>query len=74
MNTDTLQGQWKQIKGKIKAQWGKLTDDDLQVIDGNIEKLVGKVQALYGQSRDAVHKKVQALADEIGDIDLPKPD
>ena len=44
MNTDVLKGKWHQIKGEVKTQWGKLTDDDLDRVEGDAEKLIGKVQ------------------------------
>jgi uncharacterized protein YjbJ (UPF0337 family) len=54
MNRDTLKGQWMQAKGKIKKQWGKLTDDDLDQIQGNYEMLVGRLQERYGRSREEI--------------------
>jgi len=56
MNRDTLQGQWMQVKGKVRQQWGKLTDDDLEKIQGNAEMLIGKVQEHYGKSREEAEK------------------
>ena len=52
MNTDTIQGKWKQLTGQIKQQWGKLTDDDLTVAEGNRDYLVGRLQERYGITRD----------------------
>ena len=52
MNTDRLEGNWKQFKGKIKEKWGKLTDDDLDVIAGKTEQLVGRVQERYGIAKE----------------------
>jgi uncharacterized protein YjbJ (UPF0337 family) len=63
MNDDTLKGQWKQMRGEVKKQWGKLTDDDLDRIDGERDKLAGKVQELYGHSRDEVHEQVDRFYD-----------
>ncbi|HEU5299956.1 MAG TPA: CsbD family protein, partial [bacterium] len=51
MNRDALMGKWKQIRGEIKQQWGKLTDDELDQIEGSYDILVGKIQEKYGQSR-----------------------
>jgi uncharacterized protein YjbJ (UPF0337 family) len=51
MAEDMLKGTWKQVKGNIKKQWGKLTDDDLMEIDGNKDILVGKLQERYGYSK-----------------------
>lgn len=58
MNTDTLKGRWLQLRGNVKRQWGKLTDDELDEIDGDLDVLVGKVQQHYGERRDAVEKKL----------------
>jgi uncharacterized protein YjbJ (UPF0337 family) len=59
MNSDQVAGQWKQAKGKIKEQWGKLTDDDLKVIEGNRDQLVGKIQERYGIAREEAEKQVK---------------
>lgn len=53
MNKDTLKGKWKQTRGEAKARWGKLTDDDMDQVDGNYDKLVGRIQERYGKSREA---------------------
>ena len=58
MNWDIVEGKWTQFKGDVKKQWGKLTDDELDVIAGNREKLVGKIQESYGVSRDNADKQV----------------
>ncbi|MCC7243771.1 MAG: CsbD family protein [Acidobacteria bacterium] len=57
MNEDTLQGKWKQVKGKVREQWGKLTDDDLDQIEGHSEQLVGRIQERYGIARDAAQRQ-----------------
>jgi len=57
MNTDQLSGKWKQMKGAAKQQWGKLTDDDLEVIAGKRESLVGKLQERYGMAKEDAQKK-----------------
>lgn len=59
MNSDQLKGMWKQVKGSVKERWGKLTDDDLEVIDGKHDQLVGKIQERYGVARDAAQKQVE---------------
>jgi uncharacterized protein YjbJ (UPF0337 family) len=51
MVDDVLSGMWKQIRGQVKETWGKLTDDDLDVIDGNRDQLVGKLQERYGWTK-----------------------
>ena len=58
MNTDQLEGKWKQLKGAVKQQWGKLTDDDLTFINGRGEELVGKVQERYGIARAEAQRRV----------------
>ncbi len=58
MNRDTLKGQWMQVKGKIKQQWAKLTDDDLAQIQGNYEMLVGRLQERYGRSREEIEEEL----------------
>jgi uncharacterized protein YjbJ (UPF0337 family) len=68
MNSDQMKGKWKQLKGSVKERWGKLTDDDLDVIDGMQDQLIGKVQERYGIAREAAQKQVDewnaALAHE----------
>jgi uncharacterized protein YjbJ (UPF0337 family) len=52
MNADTLKGQWKQMRGEIKKWWGDLTDDDLDRIEGDRDKLIGRLQERYGYTRE----------------------
>ena len=58
MNDDILQGKWAQLKGKIKEQWGKLTDDEIDQLDGRKDQLVCKVQERYGIARDQAARDV----------------
>ena len=58
MNWDRVEGNWKQFKGKVKVQWGKLTDDQLDVIAGKRDKLAGKIQEAYGCSKDEAEKQL----------------
>lgn len=58
MNSDQFKGKWKQMKGSVKERWGKLTDDDLNVIDGQRDQLIGRIQERYGIARDAAQKQV----------------
>lgn len=58
MDWDRIQGSWKQFKGKVKEQWGELTDDDLDAINGRREQLEGKIQARYGYAQDQVRRDV----------------
>ncbi len=59
MNKDIIAGNWKQIQGKIQAQWGQLTDDDFKVASGNSEYLAGRLQERYGWDRDRAQKEVR---------------
>jgi uncharacterized protein YjbJ (UPF0337 family) len=61
MNRDTIDGNWRQIKGKVKERWGKLTDDELDQVEGNYEILCGKIQKAYGLSRDEVEREMSRL-------------
>jgi uncharacterized protein YjbJ (UPF0337 family) len=58
MNWDRIEGNWMQFKGRIKERWGNLTDDELDVIAGKRDQLVGKLQEHYGFSRDAAEKRL----------------
>jgi len=62
MNWDQIEGKWKQAKGSIKERFGKLTDDDLQMIAGNRDKFIGKLQERYGIAKEEAQKR----ADEWG--------
>lgn len=59
MNDDRIKGQWKQLTGTLKEKWGKLTDDDLTVAEGNSEYLAGKIQERYGMAKDEAEKHVK---------------
>jgi len=66
MNKDTVEGNWKQLKGKIKEQWGKLTDDDFDVIAGKRDQLLGRIQERHGVSRDEAEQQVAAWENRDG--------
>jgi uncharacterized protein YjbJ (UPF0337 family) len=59
MNEDRIEGNWKQFKGKVKEQWGKLTDDDLDVIAGRRDQLAGKIQERHGVARDEAERQIK---------------
>ncbi|MCU1325123.1 MAG: ral stress protein CsbD [Bryobacterales bacterium] len=59
MNDDVLEGNWKQFKGNILEQWGKLTDDDLDVAAGRRDQLAGKLQERYGLAKDAAESQIE---------------
>ena len=58
MNWDRIKGSWNEYKGKAKQQWGKLTDDDLDVVDGKREELAGKIQNRYGIAKDEAERQI----------------
>ncbi len=57
MNNDEFEGKWKQVRGQVKVWWGKLTDDDLEQVDGKYDQLIGLVQEKYGYTRERVEKE-----------------
>lgn len=65
MNRNKFEGDMKQFKGKVKEKWGKLTNDDLDVLDGRREQLVGKIQERYGEKEQAASKQVDAFFDGL---------
>ena len=65
MNDDTLKGQWMELKGRAREKWGKLTNDDLDVIQGRSEQLVGRIQQRYGIARAEAERQV---TDWIGSV------
>ena len=66
MNRDTLKGQWMQFKGKIREQRGKLTDDEIDQMQGNAEMLIGKIQERYGHSREQAEQEVNRWLEQQG--------
>ena len=58
MNWNRIEGNWKQVKGKVQEQWGKLTDDDFDVVGGRREQLAGKIQERYGIAKDEAEKQI----------------
>jgi uncharacterized protein YjbJ (UPF0337 family) len=59
MNQDQAGGKWKQFKGKVKEQWGKLTDDDLQMVEGKQDQLIGRLQERYGIAKDEAERQLR---------------
>jgi uncharacterized protein YjbJ (UPF0337 family) len=59
MNTQTVKGNLKQLKGKLKERWGMLTDDDLKVIEGRTDQLVGKLQERYGYAKEQAEREAR---------------
>jgi len=64
MNSNIIEGKWKQMRGEVRRWWGKLTDDDLDEINGNREKLFGKLQEKYGYARDKAEAEYERCCKE----------
>ena len=60
MNWDQIAGNWKQFKGNVKEKWGKLTDDDLEVIEGKKDQLIGRLQERYGFTKEQAEKELKS--------------
>jgi uncharacterized protein YjbJ (UPF0337 family) len=65
MNTDWMEGNWNIAKGKVKEKWGKLTDDDLDVIKGKRDQLIGAIQKRYGYAREQAEREADDFAREL---------
>ena len=64
MNWDIVEGNWKQFKGRIRVRWGKLTDDQLDLIAGKRTELAGKIQAAYGLTKDEVEEQIKLFEEQ----------
>jgi len=60
MNSDTNEGNWKQIKGEFKERYGKLTNNEEKEAEGSVEKLIGEIQEKYGKTRDEIEKEIKS--------------
>ena len=67
MNWDRIEGNWKQATGKVKEQWGKLTDDDIAFVAGKRDQLAGKIQERYGIAKDEAERQVSEWERNAGD-------
>jgi uncharacterized protein YjbJ (UPF0337 family) len=67
MNKDQIKGNWNQLKGKIKEKWGKLTDDDMSVVEGRFDQLAGRVQERYGIAKEEAERQVRDFEDRTRD-------
>lgn len=65
MNSSVLEGQWKQLRGKIKEQWGELTDDDLDRASGRYDQMVGALQERYGYSKEDAEREFSSFLDDL---------
>jgi uncharacterized protein YjbJ (UPF0337 family) len=61
MNEQQLKGKWNQVKGEVKERWGRLTDDDLMEVEGNYDKLIGKIQERHGESEEKIKEWMNNL-------------
>jgi uncharacterized protein YjbJ (UPF0337 family) len=68
MNQEQTSGNWKIFKGKVKEQWGKLTDDDFKVLEGNRDQLIGSVQKRYGIAKEEAERQVNEFRNRNSDI------
>jgi uncharacterized protein YjbJ (UPF0337 family) len=66
MNTEQVAGNWKQLKGKVKEKWGKLTDDDLKVLEGKQEQLAGILEKRYGYAKERAEEETKKFYKECG--------
>ena len=65
MNWDKIEGNWEQFKGNVRTKWGKLTDDQIDVIAGKRETLAGKIQESYGITREETEKQLEAWQKDL---------
>ena len=66
MNADIIKANWKQLKGSVKKQWGKLTDDEVMKMQGTSEELIGRLQEKYGYEKERAQKEIEAFAKKYG--------
>lgn len=69
MNDDIFEGSWKQIQGRVKEWWGRLTDDEISQVEGRADRLAGLLQERYGYSRQAAEDEIRAFMDQV-DVDI----
>ncbi len=65
MNTDMLEGKWKEIKGSVRAKWGELTDDEVEQVAGNTERLAGLIQQKYGRSKEEAKREINDFIESL---------
>lgn len=68
MNENILVGNWKQLRGKVQENWGKLTDDDLDQIEGRRDQIVGLLQKRYGYAQDAAQEQYDKFAKSLDTV------
>lgn len=65
MNKDTIEGNWTELKGKIKAKWGKLTDNEINELEGHMDQVSGKIQKAYGLAKDKAEQEYKDFKDSL---------
>jgi uncharacterized protein YjbJ (UPF0337 family) len=65
MNRDVLSGSWRELRGKVKERWGKLTDDDVVKIEGHLDRLIGAVQKRYGYAREQAEREIDTFLEDM---------
>ncbi len=65
MNWEQVEGQWKQLKGTVKSKWAKLTDDDVSLLDGKKDSLLGRIQERYGVAKDEAERQIDEWTSKI---------
>jgi uncharacterized protein YjbJ (UPF0337 family) len=65
MNSSTFQGNWSELKGKIKTQWAKFNDDDLETLKGNLDQLSGKIQKVYGYGKEQAEREYNEFKQKL---------
>jgi uncharacterized protein YjbJ (UPF0337 family) len=65
MNWDQIQGKWKQVKGSVRQEWGELSDNDLEMIAGSRDKLIGKLQERYGFVKEEAQKRADEFVKKL---------
>jgi uncharacterized protein YjbJ (UPF0337 family) len=73
MNWEQIQGNWKQVTGKAKENWGRLTDDDLNVVAGRRDQLAGLIEERYGVAKEEAEKQLSAWERKASDSWFSKP-
>jgi uncharacterized protein YjbJ (UPF0337 family) len=65
MNNDVFEGSWKQIRGRLKEYWGRLTDDEIDQVEGRYDRMAGLLQEKYGYSRQAAEDEIRSFLDQV---------
>ena len=68
MNWRKIEGKWEQMKGRVRQQWGELTEDDVDTIAGKREQLVGRLEERYGMAKDSAERAIQMWIDSVKEV------